>query len=177
MRDVAVTDYDDQGIVEHCEAGWRRFCCDAIARAYFHLRALGRRAAGCGGAVRWPRDRMAKEVLRRQVAACTWVFNGTGGEFTFDQTCADVGLDPDLLRRKFVSACGLPRDINLLVRMVQSKKERSRDLSLRQDSPACGVGSGLVAAVRAVRSSDARRPGRRGAQAHAVCCYQNGHSD
>ena len=103
MIAVAVTEYDDENIVEECETGWRRFCAEVLVRTHYHVRELCRRHRRLGYRQMLPSSRKEWEILRRQVAAYRWAFDGTGGEFTFDQTCRDLSLDPEIVRRKLLS--------------------------------------------------------------------------
>lgn len=171
MIAVAVRDYDDENVIEECESGWRRFCAEVLVRTHYHVTELCDRHRKCGRMRMVPSTRKEWETLRRQVAAYRWVFHGTGGLFTFAQTCADLGLDPDLVRRKLLSQASPAGDINLLVRWVSLHKERTHGPATKPDArlPGCG----LVRAVRAVRKR-ASKPGRRGAQSHAVNRYGRG---
>ncbi len=171
MIALVVKDYDDQNIAEDCEAGWRRLCSEVLVRTHYHLVELCRRHRRLGRFGMQPSSRREWEDLRRQIASYRWVFCGTGGEFTFEQTCEDVGLDPELVRRQLLSQCRPRRDINLLVdwvvRQEKSQDMRSRTCSRRRASEPFN----LVDAVREFRSEHADREGRRGAQTHAVCRY------
>lgn len=170
MIAVAVRDYDDENVIEECESGWRRFCAEVLVRTHYHVTELCSRHRKCGSAGMVPRTRKEWETLRRQVAAYRWVFDGTGGLFTFDQTCADLGIDPALIRRKLLSQARPEGDINLLVRWVSLQQERPHK-SPRRSRRRKGW---LVRAVREFRQQAERRPGRRGAQTHAVCRYGRG---
>ena len=161
---VAVTDYDDEGIYEHCENGWRRFCADTLVRARFHLRQLGKRASS-----RTLRSRSAnrrnRESLRRQAAAYLWVFCGTGGDFSFDQVCEDLGLCGHLVRQRLLSECQPSEDINTVVRAAL------------RNSGSCpeefGDEKSIVEAVMKVRVRSGIRVGRIGRQTHASCSYRS----
>jgi hypothetical protein len=176
MIAVAVKDYDDENIVEDCEAGWGRFCAEVLVRTHYHVRELCRRHRRLGYAQMLPSSRKEWETLRRQVAAYRWAFEGAGGLFTFDQTCLDLRLDPALVRRKLLSLCRPERDINLLVAWAARQKEKANGNCRGQGEDDRRVGSGLVDAVRDFRSRHGERAGRRGAQTHAVCRYQDGDS-
>lgn len=172
-----VKDYDDENITEECEDGWKRFCGEVLVRTSFHLRSLCDRLRRQGWRRMAPTTRKELGLLRQQMAAYRWVFEGTGGDFSFEQTCDDVGLDACLIRRKLVSQCNPPEDINLLVRAVLREEMRhaGRSKHYRKNQTVGGVGTGIVAAVRHIRSRNAQRSSRRGAQTHAVCRYQNSH--
>lgn len=111
-----------------------------------------------------PNSRKEWEILRRQCAAYRWVFEGSGGNFAFDQTCADLGLDPVLVRRRLLSQARPRRDINLLVDWVFRQKEKTGPRS----EPAL---IDLPSAVREFRRTHAGRAGRRRVQTHAACRY------
>jgi hypothetical protein len=164
-----VTDYDDENIIEDCEAGWSRFCREVLVRTYYHMSDLCRRHRRLGRYGMQPTSRKEWEALRRGVAAYQWVVDGTGGEFTFDQTCRDVGLDPAILRRRLLSMCQPRRDINLLVAWTvrHEKAQESRRLG-RRPEPSEETFD-LVTAVREFREGHGQRTGRRGAQTHATC--------
>ncbi len=172
-----VKEYDDENITDDCDDGWRRFCSEVLIRASYHLRDLCRRLRLQGWRRMLPNRRKAGEILRQQVAAYRWVFEGQGGDFSFDRTCEDVGLDPYLVRQKLLRQCDPPEDINLLVREVlrQEVLYAGRAKRRRKDQVAGGVGTSIVPAVRDLRSRNATRSSRRGAQTHAVCRYQNDH--
>lgn len=177
MIAVAVTDYDDENIVDDCEAGWKRFCIETLVRTHYHLKSLCADHRRLGRFGMQPTSRKAWEILRRQIAAYRWVFDGTGGLFTFEQTCRDLGLDPRLVRAKVVSQCRPRRDINLLVEWVVRQEDRRDAKRRREDSDAGGVGTSIVAAVRDFRRRYGSREGRRGAQTHAVCRDKNRQPD
>jgi hypothetical protein len=163
-----VTDYDDENIVEDCETGWTRFCREVLVRTYYHMSDLCRRHRRMGRFGMQPTCRKEWETLRRGIAAYRWVVDGTGGEFTFDQTCRDAGLDPAILRRKLLSQCQPRRDINLLVDWVV-RHEKAHESKRRRDVVEVEEGFDLVSAVREFRLLNANKSGRRGAQTHAVC--------
>lgn len=167
MIAVAVRDYDDENVIEECESGWRRFCAEVLVRTHYHVTELCARHRKFGSAGMVPNTRKEWEILRRQVAAYRWAFEGTGGPFTFEQTCGDLGIDPALIRRKLLSQACPDRDINLLVRWVSLHTERTHKPP-RQSRRRKGW---LPKAVREFRLRAERRPGRRGAQTHAVCRY------
>jgi hypothetical protein len=164
-----VTDYDDENIIEDCETGWSRFCREVLVRTYYHMSDLCRRHRRLGRYGMRPESRKEWEALRRGVAAYQWVVEGTGGEFTFDQTCRDVGLDPAILRRRLLSMCQPRRDINLLVAWTvrHEKAQESRRLGRRPEPSEEAFD--LVSAVREFREGHGHRTGRRGAQTHAKC--------
>jgi hypothetical protein len=164
-----VTDYDDENIIEDCEAGWTRFCREVLVRTHFELTDLCRRHRRLGLYGMQPTTRKQREVLRRGVAAYRWVVEGTGGGFTFEQTCLEVGLDPAILRRRMLSLCRPRRDINLLVAWTvrHGNAQESRRLG-RRPEPAQETFD-LVSAVRKFRERHGQRIGRRGAQTHAYC--------
>lgn len=164
MIAAVVTEYDDENVIEDCETGWKRFCSEVLVRTHYHLCDLCKRHRVMGRYGMQPSSRKDWEILRRQVAAYRWVFDGTGGDFTFDQTCADLGLDPVLVRRRLLSQARPRRDINLLVDWVVRQKEKP--CAHRDPKDPC-----LVDAVRQFRAANAGRQGRRGAQTHAVCRY------
>lgn len=177
MIAVAVKDYDDENVIEECADGWRRFCAETLVRTHYHLRQLcnKHRRLGCEGMR--PSCRKESEELLRQVAAYQWVFQGTGGEFTFDQTCRDVALDPLIVRRKLLSLCKPERDINLLVDWVVKHREKENGKRRRQVEGAGRVGTRIVDSVRDFRRRYGERSGRRGAQTHPFSRYANGYKD
>lgn len=163
-----VTDYDDENVIEDCETGWTRFCREVLVRTHYHLTDLCRRHRRMGRFGMQPANRKEWETLRRGIASYRWVFDGTGGDFTFDQTCRDVGLDPCILRRRMLSLCQPRRDINLLVDWVV-RHEKAHESRCRKDCDELEDGFDLVAAVREFRLLHGNKAGRRGAQTHAVC--------
>lgn len=168
MIAAVVTDYDDENIIEDCEAGWKRFCSETLVRTHYHVRELCNQHRRLGKYGMQPTTRKGWETLRRQIAAYRWAFCGTGGLFTFDQTCTDLGLDPHLVRRKLLSLCRPRRDINLLVDWVASQRERACAVRTADDA-GC---PDLVSAVQKFRLQGDKQ-GRRGVQTHAVCRYRS----
>lgn len=166
MIAAVVTDYDDENVIEDCETGWRRFCSEVLVRTHYHLCELCRRHRVMGRFGMQPTCRKEWEILRRQVAAYRWVFGGTGGEFTFEQACLDLGLDPRLVRERLLSQARPRRDINLLVDWVSRQRERPGS---RQEPDAISVPD----AVREFRSMHGGKQGRRGVQTHAICRYRS----
>lgn len=163
MIAAVVREYDDEGVVEDCEEGWKRFCIEVLVRTHYHLVELCRRHRMLGRFGMEPADRKGWEDLRRMAATYRWVFQGSGGAFTFEQTCEDVGLCPTLVRQRLLSQANPRRDINLLVDWVFSQPEKSR--RPEQEPPR------ICDSVRKVRAAGGCRSVRRGAQTHAVCRY------
>ena len=176
MTQVAVPPYDDEGIVADCETGWRRFCAETLVCTHYHIKQFCRRHRAHGMRLTHNTTRKMREVLRRQVAAYRWVFEGAGAPFTFDSVCLDLGLCPDLIRRQMLSLYQPEPDINLLVEWVGRQKERKYANRRGKDSTTRRVGPSIVDAVADLRRSNGQRESRRGAQTHAVCRYQNGHA-
>ena len=116
--------YDDQNVIEDCEYGWRRFCCEILGRAYHMIGALSERHRSISADSLRTMSRKNVEILRRQVAAYRWVFDGTGGLFSFSWACEMCGRDPDVVREKIVAAHRPHRDIKYVVKIVVEYGEK-----------------------------------------------------
>ena len=174
---VAVREYDDQSLIEDCEEGWRRFCAEVLVRTKCEIEQLCRRVRRLGVVGVLPKSRSECEYLLRQVAAYRWVFEGTGGAFTMESVCADVGLSPDVFREKIVSLANPPPDINRVVRWVVTNKECS-DANRRRKVPAArGLGASIVDAVRDFQRHNRSGEGRTRTRSNAVLRYKNRHAD
>jgi hypothetical protein len=170
MIAAVVKDYDDQSIAEVCEDDWKRFCREVLVRTAFLLKDLCARHRRLGRYGMEPSTQKEWEDLRRQVAAYRWVFCGTGGGFSFGMACEDLGLDPDILREKFLSQCQPRRDINLLVDWFLRQEDCLSRRRKRKAKEEVDSDFDLVSSVREFRQQIGSQPGRRGAQSHAIYC-------
>lgn len=170
---VAVREYDDQSLIEDCEEGWRRFCAEVLVRAQCEIRELSRRVRLLGVVRVLPQSKKDCEYLLRQVAAYRWVFEGTGGAFTFESVCTDLGLSACTIRRKIVSLCDPPADINRVVRWVVTNKECADANRRRKTKSHRGLGTSIVDAVRDFQRKNRTGASRAGTRSYAVLRYKN----
>lgn len=170
---VAVREYDDESLIEDCVEGWRRFCAEVLVRSQCEIKELCRRVRLLGAVRVLPTSKKDCELFLRQVSAYRWVFEGTGGDFTFESVCEDLGLPTHAIRQKIVSLADPPPDINRVVRWSVLNRECA-DANRRREGPRTrGLGSRIVDSVRDFQRQNRSGSGRARTRSYAVLRYKN----